>query len=168
MSVDSDFGWAVSVFSGAFAKWAADAVADLPGGPRGYLVLDAVSRGQQRSQLALAQRLGIDKTAMTYLLDELERAKLVTRRPDPADRRARQIAITAQETRKLQTAREQIAVTENRLLAVLDADDTAAFRRMLEQIALQAPRTRPPASTRPRTVRAVEEWSVRLTWCSRG
>lgn len=138
MNPETDFGWAVSVFSGAFGKWAAQAVADLPGGPRGYLVLDAVSRGEHGSQLELARRLRVDRTAMTYLLDELEAAKLVTRRPDPADRRARLVALTAKGTRTLTRSRSQIDVAEQRLLSTLDASEALQFRRMLERVAIAA------------------------------
>lgn len=135
----TDFGWTVSIFADAFARWARTAVApDLPGGPRGYLVLDAISRGQPPSQLALAQRLGVDRTAMTYLLDDLEAAKLVKRRPDPADRRARLVALTAKGERALTRAQKQIGATEQRLLSPLDESEASAFRCMLERVALAA------------------------------
>jgi DNA-binding MarR family transcriptional regulator len=65
-----------------------EAVAEVPGGPRGYLVLASLGRGEPSTQVALAQHLGVDRTMMTYLLDDLEDAGLVQRRPDPADRRA--------------------------------------------------------------------------------
>ena len=63
-------------------------------GARGYLVLAVAGQGEPKSQLALAQHLGVDRTAMTYLLDDLEAAGLVERRPDPADRRARRVTLT--------------------------------------------------------------------------
>jgi DNA-binding transcriptional MocR family regulator len=56
--------------------------------------LDAAAHGAVGSQLALAQHLGIDRTVMTYLLDDLEAAGLIERRPDPADRRARRVVAT--------------------------------------------------------------------------
>src|SRR5204862_8339718 len=46
------------------------------------------AQGVVRTQLALAQHLGVDRTVMTYLIDDLEAAKLIERRPDPTDRRA--------------------------------------------------------------------------------
>ena len=65
----------------AYVMAAHDAVADLPGGPRGYQVLSAATQGAVGSQLSLAQHLGIDRTVMTYLLDDLEAANLIERRP---------------------------------------------------------------------------------------
>jgi DNA-binding MarR family transcriptional regulator len=54
-----------------------EALADLPGGPRGYQVLAAAAGDEHGSQLALAQHLGVDRTVMTYLLDDLEAAGLI-------------------------------------------------------------------------------------------
>jgi len=61
----------------------------VPGGLRGYQVLVAVADGCPGTQLELGQQLGIDRSVMTNVLDVIEAAKLVERRPDPADRRAR-------------------------------------------------------------------------------
>lgn len=56
---------------------------------RDWLVLTALNDDVRRTQLELARLLGIDKTTLTAVLDRLERAGLVVRRADPADRRAR-------------------------------------------------------------------------------
>ena len=72
--VEADLGWALSAITRSYLRAARDAVADLPGGARGYLVLAVAGQGEPRSQLALAQHLGVDRTAMTYLLDDLEAA----------------------------------------------------------------------------------------------
>ena len=82
-----DLGWALGAVLRSYLNAAAGVVGAVPGGGRGYLVLDTAGRGEPKSQLALAQFLGVDRTMMTYLLDDLEQAGLVERRPDPADRR---------------------------------------------------------------------------------
>ena len=89
-----DLGWGLGVVFLAYVTAAHAAVADLPGGPRGYQILAAAARGVVGSQLALAQQLGVDRTVMTYLLDDLEAAGLIERRPDPTDRRARHVVAT--------------------------------------------------------------------------
>src|SRR6202041_1652272 len=91
-----DLGWGLGMIFRAYVKAAHAAVADLPGGPRGYQVLSAAAQGNVGSQLALAQHLGVDRTVMTYLLDDFEAAGLIERRPDPADRRARRVVATDQ------------------------------------------------------------------------
>jgi DNA-binding MarR family transcriptional regulator len=68
-------------------------------------VLSAAAHGTVGSQLALALHLGVDRTVMTYLLDDLEAAGLIERRPDPADRRARQVVATRQGTKLLAASR---------------------------------------------------------------
>src|ERR1700710_2642901 len=83
-----DLGWGLGTVFRAYVTAAHAAVADLPGGPRGYQVLSAAAHGTVGSQLALAQHLGVDRTVMTYLLDDLQAAGLIERRPDPADPRA--------------------------------------------------------------------------------
>ena len=92
--VEADLGWALGRVARAHLRTAQDVVAGLPGGPGGYQVLAGLAGGPPRTQLALARTLGLDRTVMTYLLDELEGADLVARRPDPADRRARQVLLT--------------------------------------------------------------------------
>src|SRR6202044_518662 len=87
--LSDDLGWALGVVFRGYVKATHEALADLPGGPRGYQVLAAAAGDEHGSQLALAQHLGVDRTVMTYLLDDLEAAGLIERRPDPADRRAR-------------------------------------------------------------------------------
>jgi DNA-binding MarR family transcriptional regulator len=47
------------------------------------------------AQHQAAGKLGVDRTTMVELLDELERKGLVQRRPDPADRRRKLIYLTA-------------------------------------------------------------------------
>ena len=135
-----DLGWAIRMVSGAFRAIATGSVASLPGGPRGYLVLMAAATGAPRSQLALAQQLSLDKTVMTYLLDDLESAGLLTRRRDPADRRNRQVLITDEGTTALDEARARLAVAEAKLLVDLDPAEQHQLRVLLERVALTARR----------------------------
>jgi DNA-binding MarR family transcriptional regulator len=135
---EADLGWALAIVTRAFRLHSGSSLAELPGGPRGYLVLAAVAQGQPRSQLALAQQLGVDKTVMTYLLDELEGASLVTRRPDPADRRARQVAVTADGSAALKEFGRRLAEAEDRVLAPLDSSERKSLRDLLGRVAHSA------------------------------
>jgi hypothetical protein len=96
--LQDDLGWALGVVFRSYAKAASAAFGDVPGGPRGYQVLAVSTRGEPGSQLELAHHLGVDRTVMTYLLDDLERAGLIERHPDPADRRARRGAASCSAT----------------------------------------------------------------------
>lgn len=130
-----DLGWGLGVVFRAYVTAAHAAVADLPGGPRGYQVLSAAARSEVGSQLALAQYLGIDRTVMTYLLDDLEAEGLIERRPDPSDRRARRVVATAKGIALLVTLDERLRGVEGHLLAPLGAGARETFRSQLQLIA---------------------------------
>ena len=70
---------------------------------RGYHVLRAALEGEH-TQTELADTVGLDKTTMVVVIDELERAGLAERRLAPHDRRARMIAVTAAGKRKVAEA----------------------------------------------------------------
>ncbi|MFD0427023.1 MarR family winged helix-turn-helix transcriptional regulator [Streptomyces parvus] len=140
LALDTDLGWAIRMVSSAFRDVATESVADLPGGARAYLVLVALAGGEPPSQLALAKEVSLDRTVMTYLLDDLEAHGLVTRRPDPRDRRARQVLITDTGRTRLGEVRQSLAAAEARLLTDLDEDDAAQLRTLLSRVARTAQR----------------------------
>lgn len=134
-ALDADFGWALRALTTAFRERAGDAVSTVPGGPRGFLVLTALREGPPESQLALARTLGFDKTVLTYLLDGLEERALVSRTPDPADRRARRIVVTPRGRRLLTTVQRRMTAAECDLLSALEPAEAQHFRAMLARIA---------------------------------
>ena len=134
-----DLGWALGVVFRGYVKAANAAFAGLPGGPRCYQVLAAATRSGVGRQLELAQHLGVDRTVMTYLLDDLEGAGLVERQPDPADRRARRIVATPAGRERLADLDRRLREAERHVLAGLDSDaDRRAFRALLRQLATHA------------------------------
>ncbi|MEE1804286.1 MULTISPECIES: MarR family winged helix-turn-helix transcriptional regulator [unclassified Streptomyces] len=139
-ALDTDLGWAIRMVSSAFRRVATESVAALPGGARAYLVLVALAAGEPPSQLALAKEVSLDRTVMTYLLDDLEAHELVTRRPDPRDRRARQVLITDTGRARLGQVRQDLAAAEGRLLVDLDDHDAAQLRTLLSRVARTAQR----------------------------
>jgi DNA-binding MarR family transcriptional regulator len=132
----NDLGWALGAVFRSYVKAATAAFADVPGGPRGYQVLTAAARGEPGSQLELAHHLGVDRTVMTYLLDDLERAGLIERHPDPADRRARRIAATLRGREFLEDLDGRLRAAEDQVLAGLASGaDRQVFRAMLSRLA---------------------------------
>jgi DNA-binding MarR family transcriptional regulator len=130
-----DLGWGLGTVFRAYVVAAHAAVADLPGGPRGYQVLSAAAQGNVGSQLALAQHLGVDRTVMTYLLDDLEKANLIERRLDPADRRARRVVATQQGTELLATLDGRLREAEDNLLSPLHEEERGSFRAQVRLLA---------------------------------
>jgi DNA-binding MarR family transcriptional regulator len=141
-----DLGWGLGMIFRAYVKAAHAAVADLPGGPRGYQVLSAAAQGSVASQLALAQHLGIDRTVMTYLLDDLQTAGLIERRSDPADRRARRIVATDRGTELLTGLNDRLRAAEANLLAPLGRETSATFRAQVRLLATQLDVLDPPGN----------------------
>ncbi|MEZ3160930.1 MarR family transcriptional regulator [Microbacterium sp. BWT-B31] len=127
-----DFGWALGVLLREYRDRVAPILADFPQGERGYQTLsEVVVHGDQPSQLALANRLGIDRTVMTYLVDDLEDAGLVARRANPEDRRQRRIVPTGQGHDTLAELCVRVVGAEALTLASLTPDERVVFRRLL-------------------------------------
>ena len=136
--LSDDLGWGLAVVFRAYVK-AADAVTDgIPGGHRGYQVLAAAARDEPGSQAALSGRLGIDRTVLTYLLDDLEAADLVARQPDPADRRSRRVVATEHGRVILADREARFTRAEQHLLAALAPADQVTFRALLRTLATHA------------------------------
>lgn len=134
--LESDLGWALGTVMRSYLRAIDEVVAGVPGGPRGYQILATAGRGEAGSQLALAQHLGVDRTVMTYLLDDLESAGLVERRPDPADRRARRISLTAEGGTRLCALERALRNAEDAVLAPLADAERAVLRELLARIAV--------------------------------
>ncbi|MDQ0370607.1 DNA-binding MarR family transcriptional regulator [Catenuloplanes indicus] len=133
--IDTDLGWGLGVVFRSYVRASEHVVADLPGGPRGYQILRIATGETAYSQAQLAQHLGIDRTVMTYLLDDLEQAGLVERRPDPADRRTRRIVATPHGHERLEVLTQGFEAAEEHVLATLPVGDRAVFRVLLQRLA---------------------------------
>lgn len=77
-------------------------------------VLRVIAGGEAKSQQDVAGVLGVDRTSMVALLDALERAAIVTRRPSEQDRRRNVVELTeAGRELFLQAERASLAVEQN-------------------------------------------------------
>jgi DNA-binding MarR family transcriptional regulator len=100
----------------------------------GYSVLVALDRSAIRTQAALADAIGADKTRIIAILDELQDKGLIERMPDPEDRRARLLAITRDGRRVKEATQAAIQRGEERWLGMLPASDRATFLRVLQEL----------------------------------
>src|SRR6188768_2748568 len=73
-----------------------------------YVALTLLARGSAPTQLALAEAMGYDKTRLIKILDGLEGEGLITRAPDPSDRRAKVIELTAAGRAKYEAVRGDV------------------------------------------------------------
>ena len=100
----------------------------------GYVVLLALDRSPVRTQAALAEAIGADKTRIIPTLDELQEQGCIERRPDPDDRRVRLLALTESGRAVKDAAQAAIQRGEERWLGTLSADDRRVFLRVLRQL----------------------------------
>ncbi|MGW1994909.1 MarR family winged helix-turn-helix transcriptional regulator [Embleya sp. NPDC001921] len=99
-----------------------------------YTVLLGLDAEPVRSQAALAQAIGADKTRLIGVLDDLELRGLIRRRPDPNDRRVRLLSLTAEGRGVRAAVRSGIRAWEERLLAGLPETDRVGFLRALQTL----------------------------------
>ncbi len=93
--------------------------------------------GTPASAAALAARLGIDRTVMTYLLDDLERAELVVRKASPTDRRTRLVVATETGRARLAELDRRLAHAETHVLSGLSKAEQESLKSLLGRLAAQ-------------------------------
>ena len=81
----------------------------------------------------LASGLGLDATTVTRHLDDLEARGLITRSPDPSDRRATLVTLTPQAVARLDAADADRRTRLRELLADWPADERYEFARLLSR-----------------------------------
>ena len=99
-----------------------------------YAVLLKLDESPLRTQSALAQSIGADKTRIIGVLDDLEARGLIERRPDPADRRVRLLTLTKSGRRVRETVQSSIQRQEDTLLGHLSQTERRAFLRALQKL----------------------------------
>ncbi|MEV6648100.1 MarR family transcriptional regulator [Amycolatopsis sp. NPDC051371] len=145
MSTTEDLGLALGLVYRSYAKASTTVLDELPGGTRGYHVISDAVHGRAGSQVQLAQRHGVNKTVMTYLVDDLETAGLVQRRPDPADRRNRVIVATDRGRELWERVQERLREVERHVMAGLTTEEQNLFCGLLTRVADHANQTDPTA-----------------------
>lgn len=100
----------------------------------GYVVLLTLDRSSVRTQAALADAIGADKTRIIRTLDDLQQQGFIEREADPDDRRVRLLAITDAGRAVKDAVQRDIQRGEERWLGELAADDRKVFLRVLQQL----------------------------------
>jgi DNA-binding MarR family transcriptional regulator len=101
-----------------------------------YIVLTHLAEQPTvRGQAVLAEAIGADKTRIIDVLDDLQQRGLIRREPDPTDRRARLLSVTAKGRTVRDQVRRAIRREEQRLLATLPDEERAAFLHALQHLA---------------------------------
>jgi len=99
-----------------------------------WQVLRALSTGDHRTQAELAAAIGVRQPTLTHHLDSLERAGLVTREREAANRRVQRVTVTESGEHLFLRLRRAAASFDGRLCAGLDDGDVTELRRLLGQL----------------------------------
>jgi MarR family transcriptional regulator for hemolysin len=91
--------------------------------------------GEGVRQNALAARVGVEGASLVRVLDELAAAGLITRIPDPSDRRANLLHLTALGRKKTAQVEFELSELRERVFGGLAAGDIAAAQRVIAAIA---------------------------------
>jgi MarR family transcriptional regulator, transcriptional regulator for hemolysin len=118
---------------------AADVLESVGLTPALFALLNVIAAREEAIQQELGAVLGIDRSTMVSLIDQLESAGLAKRRPSARDRRAREIVITLKGRRLLGRSRRMISETEDEVLAGLTAEERGQLVRMLRRALESAP-----------------------------
>ncbi|MDA8051826.1 MAG: MarR family transcriptional regulator [Rhodospirillales bacterium] len=111
-----------------------EAIAPLGLRRRHYAALGILAMEGALSQQALSSRIPIDRATVVQIVDDLERLGLAERQPEPADRRAYQIALTAEGRAVLAKADRLIAGAEAEAFKPLTAAERKAIDRLCRRL----------------------------------
>ena len=92
------------------------------------------TRGPQ-SQRTIGEAMGVDRTTMVSLIDDLERAGHVERVRNAADRRAYAIELTPAGRRLQRRAFAALGEADREVFAPLDEDERRTLHRLLARVA---------------------------------
>lgn len=128
------FGEFLQRLARKFAAAEARELEELAIGATQRAVLEIVAFDPGLSQCVVAERLAIDKAAVSRAVDRLVLNCYVTRVVGERDRRRRELYITPSGERACQVARPGDLSPEARLVAGLPSDDLRHLRRLLTRL----------------------------------
>jgi DNA-binding MarR family transcriptional regulator len=102
--------------------------------PREFLLMRFVAASEGQSQQALAERLTVPASRMVALVDHLEDAGFLERRPDPEDRRVRGLHLTRKGRGALERASKVAIDYETRLCAGINREEREMLIDLLQKL----------------------------------
>ncbi|MGI8393247.1 MarR family winged helix-turn-helix transcriptional regulator [Leucobacter sp. W1038] len=111
------------------------ALADFDIKIRHYSVLAIAATDARPSQRELSEFLQLDPSQIVSLVDYLEKRGLVTREPDPRDRRANVVVATPQGKQLAEQARDAVKVSEDHWFSILPQEDAERLGSILRTLA---------------------------------
>ena len=135
LSVATQLGMLLRVAHARAARVANEALRPLGLEGRHLGVLLVLDRQGPLSQTQIGEQLGADKSAMGRTVDDLERLGAAVRLADPADRRARQVSLTADGERLVAEAKQAAARAGEGIFHQLSEPERFTLRALLSKVA---------------------------------
>ena len=101
----------------------------------GAAVLSQLDPASGTSQTALTAQMGLSKQAVQQLLDQLETQGLVRREPDPEDKRAKRVVLTATGAEAAARRADASAKIEDQWRETLGRKRFKTLRKALREVA---------------------------------
>jgi DNA-binding MarR family transcriptional regulator len=117
-----------------FGQLTTTALAPLGLAPREWAALNCLDEQHGLSQREVAQLLGVDRTTMVALVDELQTKDLVERRPQPGDRRKNIVRLTRKGRDLMRRGARVIDECEQRFLSALSEADAERLKKALDAV----------------------------------
>jgi len=100
-------------------------------------VLFLLKQQDRRMMSEIGKILGIENSAMTGMIDRLEKSGFVTRQTDPEDRRALLICVTAAGLEEADRAKPVIRRVNEAIRSSCGEQDLEGFKRVIDEILKQ-------------------------------
>ena len=102
-------------------------------GPQARLLL-TLNRRPGENQGFYAEQLEVEPITLCRMVDRLEEASMVERRPDPADRRAWQLHLTDKSRKVVEKLQQRVDSLVEDMLAGLTSAERSEFARLLKVV----------------------------------
>lgn len=102
--------------------------------PRTFSVLSIVTANPRITQSDTARLLGIERSGMVVIVDELEKRGLLLRKPVPEDRRAYALDVTRAGAALYRVALERVREHEDRVFGALDDAERETLMALLRRV----------------------------------
>jgi DNA-binding MarR family transcriptional regulator len=102
--------------------------------PREFLLMRFVAASEGQSQQVLAERLEVPASRMVAVVDHLEEAGLVERRPNAEDRRVRELHLTRKGKGVLERAKKIAIDYETQLCAGINREERETLIDLLQKL----------------------------------
>lgn len=102
--------------------------------PRAFAVLTLIAEIPDVTQSAISRHLGIERSGLVAIVDDLEARSLVLRVAVPGDRRVQALALTDKGGRVHQASTDAVKEHEARLLSSLSAKEQQMLLELLSRL----------------------------------